>query len=77
MVKGVLPFIQLYITNKMESFSFNSGLAVQIAKLIKLSEKFYQALGCKDVLKRRIKFVCIGMCSETLLKSLTCDIIEY
>ena len=29
------PFNQLYITNKTERFSFKSGHAVQVAKLIK------------------------------------------
>ena len=31
----VKAFNQLYITNKMEHFSFKSGRAVQVAKLIK------------------------------------------
>ena len=31
------PFSQLYITNKMEHFSFKSGRAVWVSKLIKKS----------------------------------------
>ena len=32
----VNAFNQLYITNKMERFSFKSGRAMQVAKLIKV-----------------------------------------
>ena len=80
-------FNQLYITNKTEHFSFKSGHAVQFAKLIKedcYSKNFSikqlhksiitKILEYKACLNRRIKFVCIAMCS--LVMSLcSCDLL--
>ena len=72
--KGMLylPFVtrlkvfnQLYITNKTERFSFKSGRAMRVAKLIfrlKAKSSITKILEYKAVLNR-IKFVSITMCS--------------
>ena len=73
-----MPFNQLYITNKMECFCFKSGHAMGVAKLIKvpivlqyeyrlkttlLKSFITEVLEYKAGLNKRIKFVCVAMCS--------------